>query len=113
MKHKMKLYKEPFFRIKSGKKTIEVRLNDLKRQKISIGDEIEFSLLEGNEKILVKVIGLSKFDSFEHLYSSFDYKMFGHPDGTTLSDQLSGVRKYYPEDREKEFGVLGIHIRLF
>lgn len=108
----MNLYKEPFFRIKSGKKIIEVRLNDLKRQKISIGDKIEFSLLEGTEKISVKVIGLSKFDSFEHLYSSFDYKMFGHPDGTTLSNQISGVRKDYSEDKEKEFGALGIHIRL-
>lgn len=108
----MNLYKEHFFRIKFGKKIIEVRLNDLKRQKISIGDEIEFSLLEGTEKISVRVIGLSKFDSFEHLYSSFDYKMFGHPDGTILTEQISEVRECYSEDREKEFGALGIHIRL-
>jgi ASC-1-like (ASCH) protein len=112
MKHEMNLYKEPFFRIKSGKKLIEVRLNDPKRQKISIGDKVEFSLLGSDEKILVKVIEISKFDSFENLYSNFDYKMFGHPDGTTLNDQISGERKYYTEKREEEFGVLGIHIRL-
>jgi ASC-1-like (ASCH) protein len=109
----MKLYKEPFIRIKNGKKIIEVRLFDEKRQKIKLGDEIEFSLInEESEKILVKVIGLSIFDSFEHLYSSFDYKLFGHPEGTTLNNQLKDIRETYSEENEKKYGVLGLHIRL-
>lgn len=109
----MNLYKEPFFRIKSGKKIIEVRLNDEKRQKVNIGDEIEFSLLDDiDAKILVKVIGLSKFDFFEHLYSSFNYKLFGHPNGTTLKNQIDSIRENYSEKGEEQFGALGIHIRL-
>lgn len=43
MNHKMNLFPEPFEMISSGQKTIELRLNDEKRQKIQIGDIIEFS----------------------------------------------------------------------
>lgn len=38
MKYEMKLNNEPFNSIKSGMKTIEMRLNDEKRQKLNVGD---------------------------------------------------------------------------
>ena len=41
MKHKMKLNNGPFERIKNGTKTIELRLNDEKRQLLKIKDLIE------------------------------------------------------------------------
>ncbi len=57
-KHRMHLYKEPFEMIKSGKKKIEIRLNDEKRQKLKIGDTIVFSKLpDCKDKIEVKVTG--------------------------------------------------------
>lgn len=109
----MRLSKLPFFRIKNGEKVIETRTNDEKRQKVQIGDEIEFTLVDKpDEKITVKVMGLSKFRSFKELYSSFDYHMFGHPDGTTLRDQLIDIRKDYSEEKENKYGALGIHIKL-
>lgn len=43
MLHCMKLNRDPFEKIKSGSKTIEMRLFDEKRQRISVGDFIEFS----------------------------------------------------------------------
>ena len=39
----MKLHPAPFEMIKSGKKTIELRLYDEKRRKIKVGDEIIFT----------------------------------------------------------------------
>lgn len=113
MKHQMKLFKEPFFRIRDGKKIIEVRLFDEKRQRVSIGDEIEFSLIDSpSEKIVVKVIGLSKFKKFDDLYSNFHYSMFGHPPGTTLDDQIKDIRECYSKEEEEKYGVLGVHIKL-
>ena len=41
MKHEMKLNNGPFERIKNGTKTIELRLNDEKRQLLKIKDLIE------------------------------------------------------------------------
>jgi len=113
MIHQMKLNKQPFSRIKSGKKTIEVRLFDEKRQKLRIGDQIEFSLIDNlSEKILVEIIGFSRFGNFKDFYSYHDYKKFGHPDGITLEQQVENARKFYSVERENKYGVLGIHIKL-
>ena len=113
MRHQMKLFNEPFFRIKEGKKIIEVRLFDEKRQKVSVGDEIEFLLIDNqDEKILVKVIGLSRFESFRDLYSSFHYSMFGHPHGTILKDQIKDIEACYSKEEEEKYGVLGVHIKI-
>ena len=113
MRHQMKLFRKPFFRIKKKKKIIEVRLFDEKRQKVSIGDEIEFSLIDvSKEKIVVKVIGLSKFNSFKNLYSSFHYSLFGHSHGTTLEEQLRDIMECYSKENEKKYGCLAIHIKL-
>lgn len=113
MKHKMSLFAEPFERIKSGRKVIEVRLFDEKRQKVGIGDTITFEKLpERDESSTVKVVGLSRFGSFRDLFLAFDKSKFNHPENFTLEDQIAGMREVYSEEREKELGVLGIHIRL-
>ena len=43
MKHYMNLNPEPFEMIRSGEKTIELRLNDEKRKAIGVGDTKVFS----------------------------------------------------------------------
>ena len=45
MIHQMGLYEEPFQSIKAERKTIEVRLNDDKRKKLRVGDQIVFTKL--------------------------------------------------------------------
>ncbi|MBI4981102.1 ASCH domain-containing protein [Candidatus Woesearchaeota archaeon] len=114
MDHEMNLFLEPFERIKSGKKVIEVRLYDEKRRKIKMGDRVIFRRLPDDiqEKIVVEVIGLSLFRSFKELYAIFDKSKFGHPLDYTLEDQMNGIRKIYSEEKELEWGVVGIHLRL-
>lgn len=113
MRHQMKLFKEPFFRIKERRKIIEVRLFDEKRQKVAIGDEIEFSLIDNpKERLLVKVTGLSRFKFFRDLYSSFHYSLFGHPHGTTLEEQLKDIFECYTKEDEEKYGCLAINIQL-
>lgn len=43
MNHEMKLNPAPYAAIKTGKKNIELRLNDEKRQQVKVGDTITFS----------------------------------------------------------------------
>ena len=43
MRHYMKLKSHPFYMIRSGQKTFELRLFDEKRQKLQVNDEIEFT----------------------------------------------------------------------
>lgn len=111
--HNMKLYNEPFTLIREKRKNIEVRLNDEKRREIKNGDEIIFSNYDNpNEQIKVKVVGLSKFNSFRELYSSFPKSNFGHKEEIKLEEQIQNVREIYSEEKEKKYGVLGIHIEL-
>ena len=64
----MKLNPAPFEMIKSGQKTIELRLYDEKRQLVNIGDEIVFTNTVTGETLQTKVLKLHRFDSFVDLY---------------------------------------------
>ena len=72
MKHNMSLNNRPFKSIKEGTKTIELRLNDEKRSLLKVGDEIEFTNRDTNEKLSVDIINLHKYHSFKELYKHFN-----------------------------------------
>lgn len=107
MLHKMKLKESPFERIKNGTKTIEFRLYDEKRKQIKIGDKIEFSKLpELEEKIVVEVLDLYKDVSFEELFK----KVF--TDKEEIEKKTQSMLQFYTHEQEKEYGVIGIKIKL-
>jgi len=108
--HKMKLTAEPFDKIKDGSKIIEVRLFDEKRKDINLGDEIVFTKQpEETEELRAQVVGLLRFPTFKDLFNDFPPEYFGHTDREGLT---SKVYQFYTLEQEKEFGVLGIKIRL-
>ena len=107
MIHKMKLNENPFERIKNGTKTIEFRLYDEKRQQIKIGDQIEFSKLPDlQEKLLVDVTELYREDTFENLFREL------YTDKYEINRRTKSMEKYYSHEKEKEYGVLGIKIKI-
>lgn len=58
----MKLKDDPFNKIASGRKTIELRLYDKKRQAIKVGDRIEFTKISNPaRKLLTEVTALHLF----------------------------------------------------
>lgn len=78
MEHEMSLFEEPFNMIKEGRKVIEVRLNDEKRQNIRVGDLITFyELPQKTERLTVKVLAKDPFEKFEQLYDNIDFSLFG------------------------------------
>ena len=110
MIYEMKLNNEPFNLIKSGSKTIELRLNDEKRRKLAVGDKIEFINKDTNEKIMTEVIKLHNYPSFEELYKHFDKATLGYSEGAKA--EPSDMNKYYSEEEQNKYGVLGIEIKL-
>jgi len=61
MEYSMKLLESPYEIIASGKKIIEIRLFDEKRQKLHVGDIIEFSKLPDlKDKVKVEIVALLK-----------------------------------------------------
>lgn len=105
--HEMKLQPLPFEQIKSKTKTIEVRLNDEKRQKIKVGDDIDFSNTENKDKIIkTKVLGIVYNKNFSDLFDTFPATVFGGKD----KEDLMGIYKYYSKEDEEKFGVVGIKL---
>lgn len=106
--HKMNLQDKPFSLIKNGIKKIEMRLYDEKRQKIKIGDIIEFNNNNAGEIIKTEVIDLHKFKNFEDLYKNFDKEIIGYI-GDELSD-YKDMEQYYEKSDIDKYGVVGIEI---
>ena len=112
MKHKMKLNNKPFEKIKKGTKTIELRLNDEKRQNIKLGDKIKF-LKEPdlNESFEAQVIGLLRYNSFEEMFKDYDISILSDK-SMTKEELISVLEQFYTKEKQEKYGVLGIRIEL-
>lgn len=113
MKHQMKLNPSPFNMIKSGEKTIELRLNDEKRRLLNVGDEIEFVNTENDKlKLLAKITEIHHFKSFEELYKSLPLLKCGYTQNDIATAKASDMDMYYSKEKQNKYGVLGIEIKV-
>ena len=111
MIHEMRLDPKPFELIKSGKKTVELRLYDEKRQRLNKGDDIIFiNNADEIEKIAVTVKDLHIYTSFSELFTVIDPELCGYAQGTTVETAVIEMRKYYSEELESSYGVIGIKL---
>ena len=110
MTHCMNLEPSVFFKIANGNKTIELRLNDEKRQKINIGDTIEFRCGEINSVIFAEVIKLYKFPDFEQLYKVLPLEKSGYSENDLKTAHYTDMERYYTKEQIKKYGVLGIEV---
>ncbi|MDO4300646.1 MAG: ASCH domain-containing protein [Clostridia bacterium] len=109
----MKLNSEPFNMIKSGQKTIELRLNDEKRKNIKIGDIIEFTDCRALDKrILTKVINIHKFNTFDELYKNLPLDKCGYLKEDIDTASPLDMEKYYSVEKQSKYGVLGIELEV-
>ena len=107
MVHKMKLLERPFQNIKNGSKTVEFRLYDEKRQKLKIGDKIEFlKLPELKDKIVVEVLDLYKQKTFNELFK----KLYNSKE--EIEKKIKSIYTIYSPEQEQKYGIIGIKIKL-
>lgn len=111
MTHYMNLNPRPFDMIASGAKTIELRLNDEKRQQIKIGDTIIFTeTTDSNKQITTEVVKLHKFESFSKLYEALPLDKCGYLPNELASASYKDMEEYYSHEKQTRYGVLGIEI---
>ena len=110
--HFMKLNDTPFNTMLRGEKTIELRLFDEKRRAVAIGDEIIFTRVGGEEQIRAKVVALHRFPSFAELYASLPLECLGYSREEAKTASHTDMEKYYPAERQRELGVIGIELEL-
>lgn len=107
--HEMKLQSEYFDYILNGTKRIELRLNDEKRQRIKINDQIIFTNEQTKDKIITKVKKLNHEKSFEKLFEKFNIKLLASS-SKTKEELLNELSKFYTFEKQNKYGVLGIEI---
>ena len=112
MEHEMKLQEKYYNFIINGTKRIEIRLFDLKRQQIKIGDTIKFlKEPELNESFNAKVIGLLRYNTFNDMVKDFDISILADK-SMSKEELLKVLEEFYPKEKQEEYGVLGIRIEL-
>ncbi len=108
--HQMKLSTGPYNNIATGKKVIESRLFDEKRQAISIGDQIIFSENDKPENNVTAVVkGLLRYQTFKELFADHEPSLFGEESRDFL---LTQIKQFYSDEDEKKYGVIGIRLEL-
>lgn len=106
MEYILHLLEEPFRLIGSGKKTVEVRLNDAKRRHLTKGDTLVFECLSNGETIGARIKELKSFPSLQDLLESYESERLGESK-TSLRKRVNYI---YPLSDIERFGVLAIEI---
>lgn len=111
--YNMKLKSVPFNKIKSGQKTIELRLFDEKRQQLKIGDKIIFTNMDcPSETVTAQVINLHCFESFMELYNILPLEKCGYLPDELIVASYKDMEAYYSIEEQKKYGVVGIELTL-
>ena len=112
MRHRMKLDPAPFLMIASGRKKYELRLNDEKRKRIGIGDEILFTNNATGQTLSARVSGKEVFPDFEALYRALPLSECGYTEETIAAASPKDMEAYYSPGEQRKYGVVGIRLEL-
>ena len=111
--HVMNLTPAPMQEIRTGNKTIELRLNDEKRKQISVGDTIKLINTEDSNDILrVKVADLFLFSLFAEVYDNLPLLNCGYNENNINTASPDDMEMYYSREKQNKYGVVGIEISL-
>ncbi len=110
MIHYMNLVPSAFNKIADGSKTIELRLNDEKRQRINVEDTVVFNCKSTNDIIRAQVVGLHKFSDFEELYKALPLEKCGYSKAELDTARYTDMEQYYTKEQIKKYGALGIEL---
>jgi len=110
MIHYMKLVSSAFRKIADGSKTIELRLNDEKRQKINVNDTVVFNCTTTKGIITAQVSKLHKFSDFKELYNALPLEKCGYTVAELDTAHYTDMEQYYTKEQIKKYGALGIEL---
>lgn len=118
----MHLSDDMFCALKSGSKTIEIRLFDNKRKQIDYGDYIKFIKSSDDSQFVIrKVADIGLAVTFEKMFELImnnkskrktDYTpvSLGFSRDTKLQDFVDEMHKYYKKEQENEFNVIALYL---
>jgi len=107
----MHLDNNPFQEIKEGSKTVEIRLNDEKRSKLTLNDKINFINRETSENLLTGIVSLKTYKTYEELVHGTFLGAFG-PRYSNKQELLEKSFAYYSKKDQLKYGLLRIGLKL-
>lgn len=110
MIHYMNLVPTAFVKIADGNKTIELRLNDEKRQRIKAQDTVAFRCSSTKDIITAQVSGLHKFPDFKELYNALPLEKCGYTVAELDTAHYTDMERYYSKEQITKYGALGIEL---
>ena len=106
----MNLVPSAFSKIADGSKTIELRLNDEKRQRINVKDTVVFNCSSTKDIITAQVSGLHKFSDFKELYNALPLEKCGYTVAELDTAHYTDMEQYYTKEQIEKYGALGIEL---
>lgn len=99
--------KEKYFNlIKSGKKTIELRLYSLPFQQMKVGDTLIF--VNKGQNAVTTITGFVLSDTFKNLFTIISPNDAGF---SSVKEALDVIETFYPVERQLKKGVVGIKVK--
>ena len=94
--------------VKTGTKTVEVRVNDEKRRKLHVGDKLVF-LRRSNEEDKIKAIveDLKYYSNFNDLIKHYSIEEVYLP-GYTKEYFIELLKRFYTNEQQEKYGVVAI-----
>lgn len=105
--YEMSIYKRYFDLIAQGRKTTEIRVNDVSRKEIKEGSLIRFRC--AGDTVLTRVTKVARYTSFAEMFNH-EHVASVNP-LATREEQSAAIRQIYPPEREA-LGVVAIGIEL-
>ena len=113
MQHSLQLEPQAFAMLRSGRKTIDLRLYDETLQQLQTGDTIEYSCRgEKEDPIAVRVMALHFFDSFADLYASLPLLKCGYTKENLADASPTDMEREYSREAQQQYGVVGIEVKV-
>ncbi|MBW0596191.1 Cof-type HAD-IIB family hydrolase [Mycoplasma anatis] len=98
-------------KIREGKKTIEMRLNDPRRHNLKEGMVLKLENIDDNKDVqLIEITKINKYKNFDELYKCEDPILLGYDcaEEANPNDMLY----FYSREKQDEWGVIAIHFNI-
>ena len=113
MTYEMHLNRRPFCQMRSGMKTIELRLDTPERKDIAPGDRIVFISREyASDRIRTEVVSVKRFPSFKDIYERLPLHRCGYSRKDAKEADWHDMEEYYTPEQMAEYGAVGIEIKV-
>ena len=110
--HTLNLNPKYFELIKSGKKILEGRLNDEKRQKFNVGDKIIFyKEPQRTEEQTAVITGKYLFNSFVDMANQLEKADLGF-ENESKEEMINCYHQFYSKEDENKYGVVIFRVKL-